>query len=88
MSLGKRFFLVTTGLFIVTLLILELVTFRMTTVSFTTVMKEFQSSMSGIQDMTTASIRDMSSLRRRGRSVEKRCQPWRTASTSNSFLAW
>jgi hypothetical protein len=59
MSLGKRLFLVMTGLFIVSVLILELVTFRMTTVSFTSVMKDFQASMSHVQEMTTGSIREM-----------------------------
>ncbi|HBA84093.1 MAG TPA: hypothetical protein DCZ95_08370 [Verrucomicrobia bacterium] len=60
MSLGRRIFLVTTGLFIVSMLILEWVTYRLTATSFTFVMSDFQSGMANVQDMTTTSMREMS----------------------------
>ncbi len=59
MSLGKRIFLVTTALFVVSLVLLQVITLRMTTRGFTSVMKDFEASMGHVQEMTSANMREM-----------------------------
>ena len=60
MSLGKRLFLLILTLFILSMLAVQVVTIRQTTVQFNDVLRSFQASMAAIQRVAAESFHDMS----------------------------
>ncbi|MFH0880451.1 MAG: methyl-accepting chemotaxis protein [Lentisphaerota bacterium] len=60
MSLSKRLFIIVLGLFVVSVVLLEVVTYRFTTLNFEGVLKQFQTSMETMQKQTAADFTEMS----------------------------